>query len=165
MAVQAERLAGPTAGAPYVELNPEGVLSTSMTYVTVGRRGLMVYCAFLLSLGGVFPDDFEFRTGAVEVEAVDLVEGARSSGDAVGHDHRAISEVGPIQQALSRAHESGGEDGVGSATVEVDDERSFYAVSRAYQRLPGRCRASSIRGAYVEYRGVVYVLRLNSGVL
>lgn len=99
----------------------------------------MVYVALLLSLDGVVPDDFEFRTGSVEAAHVDLVEGAQASADAVGHDHEAISGVGPIQEALRRANASS-DGGVGRATVRVDDERSFYAVSKAYQRLPTSCR-------------------------
>lgn len=132
---------------------------------SLGRRNLLVYLALLLSLGGVDPDDFEFRTGSVEAEAVELVEGAEPHGDAVGHDHEAISEVGPVQQALRRAHRSREQGGRARASVEVGDERSFYAVSRAYQSLPASCRTASIPGAYVEYGGEVYVLSLNSGIL
>ncbi len=136
-----------------------------MKSYSMGRRGVLLYLAFVLSLGGIVKDDFDYRSGAIGAVWVGELQGPRGLEGAVPHDHDSIRDNGPIQQALAEAHQRR-VDGVDAhARVGVEDQRSFYLVVQAYLAMPSSSRANDRVGSYVEYEGEIYMIRIDEGIL
>lgn len=133
--------------------------------VSSGRRLFLAYVATALSVSAVEAREEDLEPGAVEALGLDEAGPVDPDPSPVSLDHPAIRGSSAYRSAVRMAHERRREGDEVRVRLEVDDPVEYRAAELVFLELPSSCRSTRVRGAYVKYEGVVYLVRPVADVL